>query len=155
MTPVTDESRKCHPWLLRFQQIAPTSNLVFMAPIIPPELVAHFRSRLGKKNTLRGCQSGQGRTLRGRQCCRSRMTLGRVIHGFSVSNKSPRLPSGRGYSTGTPSTSNRCMAWLAPTREGVSGRETLRNTSSRALAGTRGFRRTRASRSRSSSSTWT
>jgi len=69
MLPVTDDSRKCHPWLLRFQQIAQATNLVFMAPIIPPELVARSRSRLGKKNTLRG-----------RQCYRSRMTLGCVIH---------------------------------------------------------------------------
>jgi len=56
MTPVTDDSQKSHPWHLRFQQIALVTNLVFMAPIIPPELVAHSRSRLGKKNTLRGCQ---------------------------------------------------------------------------------------------------
>ena len=50
-------------------------------------------------------------------------------------------PSGRWYSTGTPSTRYLWMTWLLATSDGESGRVSLRNASSRASAGTCGLSR--------------
>jgi len=63
MLPVTDDSKKSHPWHRRIQENAIDPNLVFLPPQSHPKLVARFHSRLCRNKTL--C---------GGQCFRSRMT---------------------------------------------------------------------------------